>query len=216
MTVWNIFEIIGTIAFAISGALIGIEKKLDIFGVIMLSVTTAVGGGIIRDTLIGNTPPLSFRDPSLTVISIIAAIAVCIAYNKMNKYKNTIQFFDAIGLGAFTATGASLAIQHNLNTLYIMIVLGLATGVGGGVLRDIFAQEIPYVFKKEVYAVASIIGATAFYYSQPYMDGSLPLYFCFALTAGIRLFCIRLNINLPRINVGKHLKLTNSQGQARS
>lgn len=213
MIVWNTFEIIGTIAFAISGALIGIEKKLDIFGVIMLSVTTAVGGGIIRDTFIGNTPPLSFRDPSFTIISIISALAVCLAYSKISKFKNTILFFDAIGLGAFTATGASLAVQHNLNTLFIMIVLGLATGVGGGVLRDIFVQEIPYVFRKEVYAVASIIGGATFYYAQPFMTGNLPLYFCFVLTVGIRLYCIKFNINLPRIEVSK-LKLSSRQ-QAR-
>jgi len=204
MIVWNAFEITGTIAFAISGALIGIEKSLDIFGVIMLSATTAVGGGIIRDTLIGNSPPMAFRDPSFALISLISAIAVCIAYSKINRFKNTIQFFDAVGLGAFTATGASLALQHNLNTLFIMIVLGFTTAVGGGVLRDIFVKEIPYVFRKEVYAVASVIGAAGLYFAQPFMSGSLSLYFCFALTTGIRLFCMKRDLHLPRIGVNEH------------
>lgn len=168
----------------------------------MLSATTAVGGGIIRDTLIGNTPPMAFRDPSFAVISIISAIAVCIAYNKISRFKNTIQFFDAIGLGAFTATGASLAMHNNLNTLFIMVVLGFTTGVGGGVLRDIFVKEIPYVFRKEVYAVASIIGAAGLYLIQPFMPENFSLYFCFLVTAGIRLICIKYDLHLPRIGAG--------------
>lgn len=199
MLVWTSFEIIGTIAFAISGALIGIEKKLDIFGVIMLAVITAVGGGIIRDIFIGNTPPLSFRDPTLAVISIISAIMVCLTHTKIARFKNTIVLFDAIGLGAFTATGASIAAHYNLNTLFIMIILGLTTGVGGGLLRDIFVKEIPYVFQKEVYAVASMFGAACFYYSQSYLAGNLPLYICFAATLGLRLICIKYDLHLPRV-----------------
>jgi len=197
MIVLDVFGIIGTIAFAVSGALLGIQKKLDIFGVLMLSVTTAVGGGILRDVLIGNTPPLAFRDPTFVLISIVSAIAVCVVYRHMNKFNNIIQIWDAIGLGAFTAAGANMAIQYELNTLFIMIVLGATTGIGGGVIRDLFAQEIPFVFRKEIYAVASIAGAACLYYTQSVLPGTAPMYLCFFVTVVIRILSVKYDIHLP-------------------
>lgn len=144
---------------------------------------------------------MSFRDPSFAIISIISAITVCLAYRHINKFKNTIVFFDAIGLGAFTATGASLAVEHSLNTLFAVVVLSLTTGIGGGVLRDIFAKEVPFVFHKEVYAVASILGAVGFFYVQTVLNNYWALYFCFALTVGLRLVCIKYDIHLPHVEV---------------
>ncbi|MBP2646235.1 MAG: hypothetical protein H6Q75_1675 [Firmicutes bacterium] len=197
MITWNIFEIIGIVTFAVSGALTGIQKKLDVFGVLVLAVTTAVGGGILRDVIIGNTPPVTFRDPTYFIVSSIMAVIVCFTYHWLDKYQNAIQFFDAIGLGAFTAASANLAIQHNLNTLFIVAMVAVITGVGGGVLRDVFVKEIPYVFRQEVYAVATIAGAISFYYSQFYFTGNIPLYLCFGITTGLRLCGIRYGWNIP-------------------
>jgi uncharacterized membrane protein YeiH len=146
MAAWDVLEIIGIVAFAISGALVGIQKKLDVFGVLVLAVTTAVGGGILRDVIIGNTPPLTFRDPTFFTISAIATIGVCFTYRWLGKFKNVIQIFDAIGLGAFTASSANLAIQHNLNTLFIVTAVAVITGIGGSVMRDVFVKRYPMFF----------------------------------------------------------------------
>lgn len=202
MTAWNIVEVIGIIAFAVSGALTGIQKKLDVFGILVLAVTTAVGGGVLRDVIIGNTPPLTFRDPTFFIISAVTTIAVCFTYRWLERFKDTIQIFDAIGLGAFTATSANLAIQHNLNTLFIVTTVAVITGIGGGVMRDVFVKEIPYVFRQEVYAITTIAGAMAFYYSQFYVASNISLSLCFCITAGLRICCIKYRLNFPVIGMG--------------
>ena len=194
---WTIFEITGIIAFAVSGALTGIHKRLDVFGVLVLAITTAIGGGIMRDVIIGNTPPLTFRDPTFFMISSLATIGVFFTYRWLERFKHTIKVFDAIGLGAFTATSANLAVQHNLDSLWIVTTVAVITGIGGGVLRDVFVQEIPHVFRQEVYAITTIVGAVAFYYSQQYYTGNIPMYLSFCITTGLRLCCIKYGWNFP-------------------
>ncbi len=201
MTTWSILEFTGVIAFAVAGALTGIQKKLDIFGVLVLAMTTAVGGGILRDVIIGNTPPLTFRDPTFFMISAVTTIVVCFTYRWLEKYKNMIQIFDAIGLGAFTATSANLAIQHNLNTLFIVTTVAVITGIGGSIMRDVFVKEIPYVFRQEIYAITTIVGAICFYYSQFYLTGAAQLYLCFCITTVLRLCCIKYQWNFPVIGI---------------
>ena len=197
MTVWSVFEIMGIVAFAISGALTGIRSRLDIFGVAVLAVTTAIGGGIMRDVIIGNTPPLTFRDPTFLLISCAATVVVFFTYRWLDRYQNAIQIFDAIGLGAFTATSANLAIMHQLNSLFIVTVVAVITGIGGSVIRDMIVKEIPYVFRQEIYAVNAIIGASVFYYAHLYLTGFLPLYLCFIVTTMLRLCCIKYKWNFP-------------------
>lgn len=199
MIVLDVLGIVGTIAFALAGALTGIQKKLDVFGVLMLAITTAAGGGILRDLLIGNTPPVAFRDPTFVMISIVSAIVACLVYRQITRFNHVIQFCDAIGLGAFTAAGANMAIQYDINTPFIMIVLGVTTGVGGGVIRDLFVQEIPFVFRKEIYAVASIVGAACLYYTQSLLPDTAPAYLCFVVTSMIRILSIVYDIHLPVI-----------------
>ncbi len=194
---WTLFELMGIIAFAVSGALTGIHKRLDVFGVLVLAITTAIGGGIMRDVIIGNTPPLTFRDPTFFIISSVATIGVFFTYRWLDRFKNTIQIFDAIGLGAFTAASANLAIQHNLNSLFIVTTVAVITGIGGSVMRDVLVKEIPYVFRQEVYAITTIVGAMVFYYSQMYFAGNIPLYLCFCITTGLRLCCIKYGWNFP-------------------
>lgn len=196
-TVWSVLEITGVVAFAVSGALTGIRSRLDIFGVLILAVVTAIGGGIIRDVIIGNTPPLTFRDPTFFIVSCASAIGVFFTYRWLDRYQNTILFFDAIGLGSFTATSANLAIQYHLDSLFIVTAVAMITGIGGGILRDMIVKEIPYVFRQEVYAINAIIGAGVFYYSQLYLTGPLPLYLCFGMTTVLRLCCIKYKWNFP-------------------
>lgn len=191
------FDMIGTIAFAIAGALVGVQKKLDIFGVTILALTTAVGGGIVRDVVISNTPPMAFRNHIYITISIISAVAVMLIYKPLTKYNMTIQVCDAIGLGAFAVAGANMAIDFGYNNFLTVTFLAVVTGVGGGVIRDIFVQEIPGVFCKEIYAVAALAGAMCFYFIYPYVQQDTAMYICFSVTTALRLIALKYNWHLP-------------------
>lgn len=197
MVLLNIFLFVGIIAAAISGALLGVKKQLDFFGIIVLGVATALGGGVLRDILIGFTPPVAFRQPVYTLVSAGAAILVMFFPKKFSGRKNIIMYFDAIGLGVFTAVGADIALQQSVSSIFIGVTVGVITGVGGGIIRDIFAQEIPLIFKKEVYATASIAGALALAYTRHFAGGMIPLYVCFVTTVVIRLTALYFGIHQP-------------------
>lgn len=165
-TLQIIFEIIGTVAFSVSGAMVGINKKMDIFGVVILGVTAAVGGGVIRDIILGITPPITFINPIYAFIATATAVAVFLppVRKVINEspgcYEKLILLMDSVGLGIFTAVGIQTAFnsqgEHNI---FLLIFVGLVTGVGGGVLRDMMAGNRPYIFVKHFYASASLIGA---------------------------------------------------------
>lgn len=167
-----IFEMVGTVAFAISGAMIAIKKRVDIFGVIVLSSMTALGGGIVRDILIGHLPPTMFSDYRYVLAAVVTSVVVFIvAYIFRDLYRrseSTVDavnnIFDALGLGIFTVMGAKVAIESGFTVNGILVVcLAVITGVGGGIIRDIMLKEIPFVLKKRIYAVASILGGTAYH-----------------------------------------------------
>lgn len=197
MRLINGLETLGTIAFAISGALAGNKKKLDFFGVVILSITTAVGGGILRDLLLGIVPPISLRDPYYVTLSVVTAIITFVCDRRLKKFNNILQIFDAIGLGAFTAIGAQIALAYGMESPLLVVSLALSTGTGGGIIRDIFSQEIPLIFKKEINAVASICGALVYFYSISHSSPEMALYLCFFITFIIRMISIRLNLHLP-------------------
>ena len=196
----SIVEIIGTVAFAVSGALTAIEKKLDYYGIIIFAVITAVGGGIVRDILIDENLPSSLNNPIYMVISIISAGMVILYYSRIIKFEKVLQLFDAIGLGAFTAIGAEVAIGNGLYQPFVIITLAVLTGTGGGVIRDVFAKRIPFVFREEVYAVASIIGAILFIGIYKFAGNEAAVYACFAVTLSIRLLCMKMNIHLNKVD----------------
>lgn len=190
------FELIGTVAFAFSGAIVGIRKEMDIFGTIILAITTAIGGGIFRDIIVGILPPTSFANPSNCFISIATAVIVFIFYDKLNKFSHLVQISDAIGLGAFTAIGGNVAV-HTLPTSFMIVSLGLFTGIGGGILRDVFAQEIPFVFRKEIYAIASILGGISFILTYKSLGIDRASYICFFVTFVVRMISIKKGLHLP-------------------
>lgn len=161
-----ILELIGTVAFAFSGATVGIQKKMDIFGVAILAMTTAVGGGILRDIILNITPPVAFREPAFTLLGIAVGIIVFFfekshfQVQKRPIYEVLLNAMDAVGLGLFTVIGVQTAYTNVAETnVYLAVFVGVVTGVGGGVLRDVMAGNTPYIFTKHFYACASLIGA---------------------------------------------------------
>lgn len=197
----TIVEFIGTIAFAMSGALRAIEKEMDYYGIVVFGITTSVGGGIIRDILINKELPVSLANPIYIIVSILAAFLVIIFYQAIIRFNQILNIFDAIGLGAFTAIGAEVAVVNGFEQPFVIIILAVLTGTGGGTLRDLFANTIPYVFHKEVYAVASILGAIVFIITYNFIGNNIALYLAFAITLLIRLFCIKKDIHLKKVSV---------------
>lgn len=163
-------EIIGAAAFAVSGAMAALEHDADIFGVIFLAVVTALGGGVIRDLLLGVTPPKMFVSYVYLAVAALAALVVFAdAYIRREKYRkhrdkldSINNMFDAVGLAVFTVSGMNTAMQQSDNVLLIL-VLGMSTGVGGGMLRDMMINKMPKVLRKRVYAVASLLGGGVYY-----------------------------------------------------
>ena len=164
-----VLEIVGTIAFAISGALVAMKSKMDFFGVVIIGVITATFGGIMRDIVLGSVPPSAFSNPVYVVVASITSVIVFLfAYfnvntNKItqkNAYKNFLLIADAIGLGVFTAVGVRVAFfLHPTSHSFLLVFCGVLTGVGGGLFRDICVNQLPQIFHTDVYAIASIIGA---------------------------------------------------------
>lgn len=161
-----ILELVGTVAFAASGAIIAIRKKMDIFGVAVLALTTAVGGGIIRDVILDVTPPATFRDPIYALTAIAVSIIVFLKpvrhYLTGNHavYQRTMLVMDALGLGIFSVVGVSMAYTAQPDAgAFLAVFVGVLTGVGGGVMRDVMAGDMPYIFVRHIYACASLAGA---------------------------------------------------------
>lgn len=163
MELMSVMELIGTVAFAASGAILAIQKNLDYFGIGFLAITTAVGGGVIRDTLINADFPVALANPIFVIVSIVTAAAVILFYRHVVLRRRTLLFFDAVGLAAFAAIGAETAVAYGHDMPFVVIFLALLTGCGGGTLRDVFAGQIPFIFVKEIYAIAAIMGAVTFW-----------------------------------------------------
>ena len=168
----QVLEIVGTIAFAISGALVGVKKKHDLFGVMFLGIVTSVCGGMFRDVLIGNIPPQMFRNPTFVIIAAaVSLLTFCVAYflkPEMGKHAaaldRLLNFMDALGLGAFTVGGMNTAMSLGYEeNAFLVIFVGMLTGIGGGMLRDVLAGQVPFVLYKQIYALACIIGGIFYY-----------------------------------------------------
>ncbi|WP_024347927.1 trimeric intracellular cation channel family protein [Lacrimispora indolis] len=200
-------EAIGTIAFASSGAMVAIKKRLDLLGVIVLGVTTAVGGGMLRDIIIGNVPPALFKDPIYVLLAFITVMLLFIIVRQNQKilagrsietYEKVMNIFDAIGLGAFTVVGIDTAVLSGYGDYHFLIIfLGVITGVGGGILRDIMAGQTPYVLRKHIYACASIAGAVIYATLMSCINGDIAMLTGACSVVLIRLLATRFCWNLP-------------------
>jgi uncharacterized membrane protein YeiH len=151
-------DLLGTFVFAISGATLGVRKQLDLFGVLVLSFVAAVSGGIARDVLIGAAPPAALASWHYVAVSCAAGLATFYRSADVERLRNPVQLFDAVGLGLFAVTGATKALAAGLNPVSAML-LGMLTGIGGGIARDILAARIPVVLQADLYAVAALAGA---------------------------------------------------------
>ena len=194
---FNILDLLGTIAFAISGALSAMNRRLDLFGIFIIAFVTAIGGGTIRDILIGNTP-VTWMENTIYIYLIGFVTILAIIFRKdLDHLKKSLFLFDTIGLGIFTITGVEIGIQNDLNPI-ISITLGTMTGTFGGVIRDILCNEIPVIFRKEIYATACIVGGMAFILLyEAGMQQDL-IYILTSLTVIlIRLMAVRFQISLP-------------------
>jgi len=195
----SILDYLGTIAFAVTGASKAIEHKADIFGIIVLATVVGVAGGITRDIIFGRFPT-AFSDPIYVSLTVITGITMFFLYSYFKKRMNVWLVFDAIGLGVFSIIGASIAYQIVGLDFLPMLFGGVITAIGGGILRDVIVRDIPIVFVKEVYAVASIIGIVIFYVILSYgVDMQVASIIGIVVATGIRLLAMKYNWNLPRV-----------------
>jgi uncharacterized membrane protein YeiH len=153
-----LLDFIGTFAFAISGALVAVRHRLDLFGVLVLSFAAATAGGMVRDLLLGATPPISVVDWRYLAVSMLAGLLTFYRHAQVERMRNPVQLFDAVGLGLFAVLGANKALAAGLGPVGA-IMLGVLTGIGGGIARDVLVAEIPNVLRRELYAVAAFAGA---------------------------------------------------------
>lgn len=204
----NILEIIGTIAFSISGTVEGIRHRLDAFGVLICGIVTATGGGIIRDLMIGQIPPKALLDSRFVVIAIITSIIVfLIAWKYKQRFLNylssnkIVNFSDNVGLATFTIIAIQRCLPLFSDNISVLLFVGVITGTGGGVLRDLFTNTIPVIFRKRVYAVASLIGAIIFISTYSLIGETTASLISMMIIVIIRLCSSKYNWDIPKINL---------------
>lgn len=195
----TILDYLGTIAFAVTGASKAIAHRADIFGIIVLATVVGVAGGITRDVIFGRFPN-AFSDPIYIGLTVAVGIAMFFLYTRFKSKMETWLVFDAVGLGVFSIIGASIAHQVVGMEFLPMLLAGVITAIGGGILRDVFVREIPIVFVKEVYAVASVIGIVVFYaILSSGVEIQVASIIGIVVTTAIRLLAMKYKWNLPKV-----------------
>lgn len=206
-----ILEIIGTVAFALSGSIVAVHASLDIFGVVFIGAVTAIGGGILRDILMGKFPPAIFLRINVFLIAVLTSVVFFIfTYIKRKKYlaleeriEKVNNVFDAIGLAAFSVIGTEAAVSGGFEShMFFCVALGMITGIGGGIFRDILTSKTPFIFKKHVYAVVSILGCIIYYILRIYsgmLIGASAVSMLLIVT--LRMLATKYRWSLPRIKL---------------
>ncbi|MDH3455067.1 MAG: trimeric intracellular cation channel family protein [Desulfuromonadales bacterium] len=198
MNILYILDLVGTAAFAASGAWVGVRKHMDLFGVLVLGVVTAVGGGTLRDLLLGDIPPFSLNDENYIYIAITVSLIVFANRSKFAAVEKPLLYFDAIGLGTFVVIGATKALDFQLGWLGA-VLMGVMTGTAGGVIRDVLANQVPLVLRREIYASACVAGGTLLVILEQ-LGTARPV--AALIAAGtvivVRLLAIRYNWALPK------------------
>jgi len=200
-----IIDILGTFSFAVSGAFLAMQKKLDPFGVLVLAFVTAIGGGTLRDIMIGNLPVGWLRNETATIVIFSSAIATMFFGRFLKQMTTTLFLFDALGLGLFTIVGIELAAEKQFS-VGVCIALGTITACFGGVIRDVVLNEVPLLFRKEIYAMACIAGGLIYFlFRQINIDESLAKIICIVVIFVVRVLAVRYKLSLPRIYDHKNL-----------
>lgn len=199
MTIFYVLDILGTIAFAISGALMAMNKKMDPFGVFIIAFVTAVGGGTLRDVLIGKQPVIWMNDITYIFLIGFAVLIAILFRKKLRHLQKSLFLFDTIGLGIFTITGTEIGINANFHPI-ISIALGTMTACFGGVIRDILCNNIPILFRKEIYATTCIFGSIAFIVLNNFnIDQSIVYVSTSLIVIAIRLVAVKYHLSLPTL-----------------
>lgn len=194
--IFTLIDLLGTAAFAISGVFAAMEKKLDVFGIYVIAFITAIGGGTIRDVLIGDSP-VTWMRTGYYPITIFISASIALFFNKLKNYQKVLLLFDSIGIGFFTVLGIrkGLALDFSMG---LCIALGTITACFGGLLRDVLLNQIPQILHKEIYATACIAGGILFFVLQ---QTSIPPVaidaICIATTVAVRLIAVKYNWSLP-------------------
>jgi len=194
-----VIDILGTIAFAISGVLIAMNKKMDAFGILIIAFVTAVGGGTLRDVLIGQTPVSWMKDMTFTYVILGSVVFAILLRNKINYLRTSLFLFDTIGIGLYTVVGVEKGISADLHPI-ICIALGTISACFGGVIRDILCNEIPVIFRKEIYATACILGGLSYFLIRRLpLDSDFVFMIAGAIVILVRLLAVKFKITLPNI-----------------
>lgn len=195
----HVIDLLGTFSFAVAGAFAAIEKKLDPFGVLIIAFVTAIGGGTIRDVLIGDLPVAWLKSMDTVFVIVLSALLVLFFGYSLKKISWLLILFDAIGLGLFSIIGVEKGLAHQLSPA-VCVALGTVTGCFGGVLRDVLLNNVPLIFKKEIYASASILGGVVYVLLlSANLNSQFADIICIALICLTRLLAVKLNWSLPVI-----------------
>ncbi len=195
-----VFDLIGTLVFATSGALTAVKKKLDLYGLFVLALVTALGGGLIRDALLGRTPPMVFTDILYVSATLLGSLLVVLFHQSFRHLITPLRVMDAVGLGIFTVIGAKISLSMDASW-FAAIMMGIVSGTGGGMIRDVLSGEVPLVLQREIYAVASLLGA-ALYVALAYLaiiPDSVSALVSASVIAIVRMVAVLKNWHLPKI-----------------
>ncbi len=197
-------DLVGTFVFALSGATAGARRRLDIFGVLVLSFVAANSGGIVRDLLIGATPPAAISDWRYLAVSLLAGLMIFFWYPVVNRLSSPVLVFDAAGLALFCVAGAQKALVFGLEPV-MAALLGMLTGIGGGIARDVLLSNVPAVFRSDIYAVAALAGASVVVLGDALQLPTTATALAGAtLCFGLRIAAIRYGWHLPTAGTPEH------------
>jgi uncharacterized membrane protein YeiH len=196
---FQVIDILGTIAFAISGVSVAMNKRMDVFGLLIIAFVTSIGGGTVRDLLIGQTPVAWMTNMTYVYVILAATVFTIIFQNKINYLRMSLFLFDTIGIGLYTVVGVEKGLNAGLHPI-ICIALGTMTACFGGVIRDILCNEIPVIFRKEIYATACIAGGVVYFVLRKLpIDNNLIFIIAGATVITIRLIAVKFKISLPSV-----------------
>jgi uncharacterized membrane protein YeiH len=196
-------DILGTIAFAISGVLIAMNKRMDPFGVIIIAFVTAVGGGTLRDVMVGIEPVSWMRNMIYVYVIFASTVFAVVFRNQLKHLRRSLFLFDTIGIGLYTVVGIETGLTAELHPIICMF-LGTMTACFGGVIRDILCNEIPVIFRKEIYATACILGGLTYFLLREFLENQNSLFVIAGLVViVVRLLAVKFKISLPSLYKNK-------------